>query len=96
MEFHSYVINLRKTYNFELSQIASMDEVPLTLHVPSNRSVDVRGAKTTAVKPVVTRRHLTVVLAHCADGTKLPSTTICKRKMFLKEKIPSGVIVHVH
>ena len=40
LHFHSYVINLRKNTNFELSQIANMDEVPLTFDVPSNRTVD--------------------------------------------------------
>ena len=95
LEFHSYVINLRKTYNFELSQIATMDEVPLTFDVPSKRTVGVEGAKTVAVETSGHEKiHFTVVLACCADGTKLPPTIIFKRKMFLKEKIPSGVIVH--
>ena len=30
LQFHFCVINLRKNTNFELSQIANMDEVPLT------------------------------------------------------------------
>ena len=42
------------------------------------------------------KTHFTVVLAGCADGTKLPPMVIFKRKTFPKEKIPSGVIVHVH
>ena len=55
--FHSYVINLQKTYNIELSQTASMDEVPLTADVPSNRTVDVNGAKTAAVKTSAREKH---------------------------------------
>ena len=50
LEFHPYVINLWKTDSFELSQIARMDEVSLTSDRPSKRTVDVQGAKTTAVK----------------------------------------------
>ena len=46
LEFHSYVINLWKTDSVELSQIASMDEVPLTFDVPSNRTLGVKGATT--------------------------------------------------
>ena len=38
LEFHSYVINLWKTYNFELSQIKNMDDVPLTFDVPPNKT----------------------------------------------------------
>ena len=97
LEIHSCVISLQKTYNFELYQIAIMDEVPLTFEVPSNRTVDIKGAKTMAVKTSDHEKiHFTVVLACCAHGTKLPPMTIFKRKTFPKEKIPNGVIVHVH
>lgn len=97
LEFHSYVINLRRTYSFELSEIANMDEVPLTFVVPSNKTVGIKGVKTVAVQTNgLEKIHFTVVLACCADGTKLPPMIIFQRKMFLKEKIPSGVIVHIH
>ena len=60
--FCSYVTNLWKTY-FDLSQIANMDEVPLTFHVPSNRTVDIQGAKTVAVETGCHEKsHFTVVL----------------------------------
>ena len=36
--FHSHAVNLQKTCNSELSQIASVDEVPLTFDVPANRT----------------------------------------------------------
>ena len=84
-----------------------MDEVPVTFDVPANRTVDVKVAKTVAVRMVAVRTvavrtsgheitHFTVAVACCADGRKLPPMIIFKRKIFPKEKIPSGVIVHVH
>ena len=97
MEFHSYVTNLQKTDSSELSQIASMDEVPLTSDVPADRTVGVKGATTVAVRTSGREKtHFTVVLACCAGGTKLLRMIIFKRKTFPKEKIPSGVIVQVH
>jgi len=38
----------------------------------------------------------TVVLACCADGTRLPTLLIFKRKMLPKDVIPYGIYVHVH
>ena len=56
-----------------------------------------QGAKTVAVKTSGNKKtRFTVVLACCADGTKLPPMIIFTRKTFLKEKVPSRVIVHVH
>ena len=48
--FHKYVINMRKKLCFETRQLGNMDEVPLTLDVPSNKTVDVKGAKTIMIK----------------------------------------------
>ena len=74
-----------------------MDEVPFTLDVPSKRTVDVKGAKTMAVKASGPEKtHFTVVLACCAGGTKPLPMTSFNRKKFLKLKGPSGVTVHVH
>jgi len=50
LEFHKYVINLRKKLCFEMVQLGNMDEVPLTFGVPSNKTVDVKGAKTIMIK----------------------------------------------
>jgi len=45
----------------------------LTFDVPSNKTVDVKGAKTTMIKTTGNEKtRYTVVLACCADGTKLP------------------------
>ena len=50
IKFHKYVINMRKKLCFEIGQLGTMDEVPLTFDVPSNKTVDVKGAKTIMIK----------------------------------------------
>ena len=71
-----------------------MEEVPLTFDVPSNKTVDVKGAKTITVKTSGHgTTHYTVVLSCCAEGTKLPPVLISKRKNMPEEAIPRGVIV---
>jgi hypothetical protein len=73
IEFHRFVINARKQEKFELSQIANMDEVPLTFDVPSNKTMDSKGAESRIVKTCGHEKtHYTVVLPCCADWTKLP------------------------
>ena len=73
VSFHKYVLDARKKNRFEISQIGNMDEVPLTFDVPSNKTVDVKGAKIITVKTSGhDKTHYTVVLSCCADGTKLP------------------------
>jgi len=81
IEFHKYVINMRKKLCFEIGQLGNMDEVPLTFDVPLNKTVDVEGAKTIMIKTSGNEKtHNTVDLACCAEGTKLPH----------------GIYVHVH
>jgi len=42
------------------------------------------------------RRRVTLVLACCADGIKLPPLLIFKRKTLPKDVIPHGIYVHIH
>ena len=73
-----------------------MDEVPFTFDVPSNRTVDQKGVKTVTIKTSGHEKtHNTVVLACCANGTKLPPMLVFKRKTLPKESLPCGVVVHV-
>lgn len=96
LAFHAHVIKTRKMMNFDLNQIGNMDEVPLTFDVPSNRTVDLKGIKTVAIKTSGHEKdHFTCVLACCADGTKLPPMLIFKRKTMPKGKLPPGIFVHV-
>ena len=91
IEFHKYVINTRKKLCFEMGQLGNMDEVPLTFDIPSNKIVNVKGAKTIMIKTSGNEKtRYTVVLACCADGTKLPPLIIFKRKTVPKDVIPMG------
>ena len=71
--FHKYVINVRKKLCFEIGQLGNMDEVSLTFDVPSNKTVDVKGAKTIVIKTCGNQNTRYTVLPCCADGTKLPT-----------------------
>jgi len=74
-----------------------MDEIPLMFDVPSNTTVEVKGAKTIMIKTSGNEKtRYTVVLACCADGTKRPPLLIFKRKTLPKDVIPHGNYVHVH
>ena len=96
-ESHKRVINMRKMLCFEIGQLVKMDEVPLTFDVTANKTVDIKGAKTIMIKTSGNEKTLyTVVLACCADGTKLPPLLIFKRKMLTKDVIPHGIYIHVH
>ena len=97
IEFHKYVINMRKKLCFEIAQLGNMDGVPLTFDVPSNKTVDFKGAKTIMTKTSGNEKtRYTVVLACCADGTKLPPLLMFKRKLLPKDVIPHGIYVHVY
>ena len=59
--------------------------------------LDVKGAETIMIKTSgIEKKCYTVVLACCADGTKLPPLLIFKRKTLLKDVIPHGIYIHVH
>lgn len=95
--FHKFVINIRKDYEFPLSQIGNMDETPVFFDMLSNRTVEVKGTKTVMVKSTGHEKtKFTVVLSCMADGTKLKPMVIFKRKTMPKIKFPAGVFVHVH
>ena len=69
----------------------------MTFDVPLNKTVDVKDAKTIMIKTSGSENtRYTVVLAYCADGTKLPPLLIFKRKMLPKDVIPHGIHIHVH
>ena len=79
---------MRKKLCFEIGQLGNMDEVPVMFDVPSNKTVDIKGAKTIMIKTSGNEKYrYTVVLVCCADGTKLPPLLIFKRKTLPKDVI---------
>ena len=96
--FHTFVINLRKQNNFELSQIGNMDETPMTFDLPASRTIDTKGKHTIQIRTTGHEKtHFTAVLSCMADGTKLKPMVIFKRKRIPKgEKFPPGVVMHCH
>ena len=75
-----------------------MDDTLVSFDMPVNYTVDVKGAKSVFVITICHEKcYFTVVLGCLADGTRLPSVVIFKRKMLPKGlKFLSGVIVHAH
>ncbi|KAF8774264.1 Pogo transposable element with KRAB domain like protein [Argiope bruennichi] len=79
---------------YSLKNIINMDEVPLTFDCPPNRTVDTCGMKTVSVTTTGQEKtHFTVMLACCADGTKLKPLLIFKRKTIPKENFPRSVVI---
>ena len=60
-----------------------------------NRTVEKKGISSITIRTTGHEKSsFTVVLACTASGRKLPPMMIFKRKTVIKEKLPSGVIVH--
>ncbi|KAG8173318.1 hypothetical protein JTE90_003633 [Oedothorax gibbosus] len=92
--FQKEVINLRKERNNEPSQIGNMDETPMTLDIPIDRTVNTKGDQTVLIKTTGHEKtHFTVVLTCMADGTKLKPVVIFKRRLPKNAKFAAGVIV---
>jgi hypothetical protein len=96
LEFRKFVIGAREKACFGLSQIGNMDEVPITVDVPSNRTVDNKGAKTVTIKTSGHKKthHNAELVTCCEDGTKVPPMLIIKMKTMLSDNIPRGIAVH--
>lgn len=93
-KFQEFVKKEVEKSNIIDSHIVNMDEVPLTFDIPMSKSVAQKGAKAVTVRTTGHEKsHFTVVLACCADGTKLPPMLIFKRKTMPKESFPPGVVV---
>ena len=81
-------------HSFPLHLIANMDETPLTLNMPPNRTVNKTGKKTIKIRTTGNEKNrVTVVLACCDDGLKLKPMLIFKRKTIPKINNKHGVVV---
>jgi len=85
--FQKYIIKLRQTHNFLLSQIGNMDEVPMNFDMVGNRTVDTKGKKTIFVKTTDNDKiRFNVILTCMANGTKLkPLNFVFQRSTYRLE-----------
>ena len=86
MNFHKFVIDIRKSQQFHQRAIGNMDETPMFFDMPGNRTVDVKGASTVSIKTSgAEKQHFTVILLCLAHGTKLKPAVVFKRKKCLRK-----------
>uniref|UniRef100_A0A8C4RS32 HTH CENPB-type domain-containing protein n=1 Tax=Erpetoichthys calabaricus TaxID=27687 RepID=A0A8C4RS32_ERPCA len=77
-------------------QIGNADQTPLTFDLPSENTVNIKGARTITMRSTGNEKNrFTVMLGCMADGAKLPPYVVFKRKTMPKDKFPSGVIVRM-
>lgn len=87
--FQAFVNEKVQDHDVRPSHIVNMDEVPLTFDLPMGRTAAEKGENTISVRTTGHEKsHFTVVLPCCADGTKLPSVIIFKRKTPTKDVFP--------
>ncbi|KFD50705.1 hypothetical protein M513_08361, partial [Trichuris suis] len=95
--FRQHLANITRQHDFILSSIGNMDETPVYFDMPTNKTVESKGAKSVVVKSGGHEKaRFTVALACLADGTKLKPMVIFKRKKKPNVAFPSGVFVHFH
>ena len=84
---------LRTENNYLLKYIVNMDETPMWFDLPSNTTINQKGAKSVSIR-TTSHKHLsfTVILACMADGTKFPAVCIFKLKNILKENFHMAFI----
>jgi hypothetical protein len=72
---------MRKEVCFKIGQLGYIDEVTLTFHIPTYKTVNVEGAKTIMIRTSGNGKTIyTVVLVCCADDAKLPTFFFFKKK----------------
>ena len=63
INFHKFVIDLKKSQQFHLRAIGNMVETPIFFDIPDNKTVDVKGASTVSIKTSrADKQHFTVIL----------------------------------
>ena len=79
----------------DLSQIRNADQTPLTFDLPSATTVAPKGSKSVSINTTRQEKDRFMVMLECtADGRKLPTYIIFKRKTLPKGvTFPKGVII---
>jgi hypothetical protein len=95
LNYQRYITNLRKTGNFLMGQMVNAHETAIYLDMPPNYTLEKKGVKEVLLKTTGCEKlRLTVMLSATADGRKLPSLLILKRKALPElEAFPKDVIV---
>src|SRR6266542_2087704 len=95
--FLSYIMYLRIHNKYPLKYIGNMDETPMWFDLPSNTTINQKGAKTVNIRTNGNKRtSFTIVLGYMTDGTKLPAVCIFKLKNIPKEKFPRDIYIRVN
>ncbi|KAM4860750.1 pogo transposable element with KRAB domain [Thomomys bottae] len=91
------VLALRRTHDYEVTQMGNADETPICLEVPSRVTVDNQGEKPVLVKtPGREKLRITAMLGVLADGRKLPPYIILRGTYIPPGKFPSGMEIRCH
>ena len=78
-KFTKFNEKLRWDNDFELSQIANMDETPLLMNITNTKTIAKIGSKEFDIKTHRQEKiHVTAILWIIADGTKLPQMLVFK------------------
>ncbi|KAJ1178649.1 hypothetical protein NDU88_003891 [Pleurodeles waltl] len=91
--FRTYCSNKITDKKIQPNHITNMDEVPLTLDIPVNHTVEKKGTSTVSIRTTGHEKSAFTVLGCHGNGQKLPRIVIFKRKTLPKEKFPAGIIV---
>lgn len=95
--FLEYFLKLRNDGDYDLKHIINMDEVPLMFDCPPNKTVQEKNSTTVSIATTGHEKtSMTVVLACCADGSKLKPMVIFKRKTMPKDDFPTGIVIEVN
>jgi hypothetical protein len=93
LEFQWNVIKLRKQHSYMLSHIRNADQTLVYFDMPSNVTINEKGAKTVLIRGMGNEKlRITVMLAVLTDGHKLPPYVILRKKTMPKEKLLVGLV----
>ncbi len=88
---------LRIEHNYPLKYIGNMNETPLWFDLPSNTTIDHKGAKTVSISIIGHERSsFTVILGCMANGIKLSAVCIYKLKNILKENFSYSIHIRAN
>jgi hypothetical protein len=93
LEFQWHVIKLRKQHPYILGHIGNANQTPVYFDMPSNVTVNEKGAKPVLIRGTGNEKaRITVLLDVLTDGHKLLPYVILRRRTMPKEKLPVGLV----